>query len=183
MSDTWTRLTWGVFVLHSIKVKEWKEPTSNVTEEIASLCLNVLLEFGTAACIIQANELNWFKLKESPTNIIFFPLFPFKKFKPLNLQYNLSQPYLATIIKTNKRTQNGNKNCTLACYKKMASTYISGKVYLCDHVSDNWTVDLWKDKLKGHREDMKRRRPICHGTSYMFLQCYWLQSWSHCWKS
>lgn len=66
-----------------------KEHTSNVTEERASLCLNVVLEFGTQAWIIHANELNWFKLKESPTNIIFFPLFPFRKLNPLNLQNNL----------------------------------------------------------------------------------------------
>jgi hypothetical protein len=65
---------------------ERKEPTSNVSDWRASLCLNVVLEFGTAAWIIQANELNWFKLKESPTNIIFFPLCPLRKFKPLNLQ-------------------------------------------------------------------------------------------------
>lgn len=61
------------------------KPTSNITVERASLCLNVALDFGVQAWSIHANELNWFKLKESPTNIIFFPLFLSKKFNPLNL--------------------------------------------------------------------------------------------------
>jgi len=66
----------------------------------------------------------------------------------------------------NKRS----RSSTLARDKKMASTYIFGTVYLSDHAFGNWTVDLRRGKLKGHREGMKHHRPIFHWTSCMFLR-------------
>lgn len=56
--------------------------------EIALCFENEVLVFGTQEWIIHANELNWFKLKESPTNIIFFPLYFARKSNALNLNKN-----------------------------------------------------------------------------------------------
>ena len=61
----------------------------------------------------------------------------------------------------------------------MASTCTSGTVYQSDRSFGSWIVDLWRDRLKGHREDMKRHRPICHGTSCIFLQALCLSNWFH----
>ena len=61
----------------------------------------------------------------------------------------------------------------------MASTCTSGTVYQSDRSFGSWIVDLWRDMLKGHREDMKRHRPICHGTSCIFLQALCLSNWFH----
>lgn len=62
-----------------------RKPTSNVILERASCFVKVVLVLGTQEWIIQARELNWFKLKESPTNIIFLPLYLARKSNALNL--------------------------------------------------------------------------------------------------
>ena len=55
----------------------------------------------------------------------------------------------------------------------MVATYTSGTVYQAYHTFGNWIVDLWRDRLKGHREGMKGHRPICRGTSCIFLLAFW----------
>lgn len=68
--------------------------TSNVTEDSPSFLMNVVLDFGTDAWIMHVKDWNWFKLNESPTNIIFLPLHFSKKYNPLNLlsQFNTQLP-------------------------------------------------------------------------------------------
>ena len=72
--------------------------TSNVTEDSPSFLMNVVFDFGTDAWIMHVKDWNWFKLSESPTNIILLPLHFSKKYNPLNLlcQFNTQLPNIET---------------------------------------------------------------------------------------
>ena len=72
-------------------------------EERAFVLKTVVLELGSHAWIIQASDSHWFKLNESPTNIIFFPLHFSKNLTPLNLQFTQQPPNLNR-IKNPRRT-------------------------------------------------------------------------------
>lgn len=62
-----------------------REETWNVMVERGTELLKIVLALGTAAWSMQARESHWFWLRESPTNMIFFPLYFVKKSNPLNL--------------------------------------------------------------------------------------------------
>lgn len=71
--------------------EEDENGTWKVTEDRDSLLTKLLLAFGTDACIIHASEFHMFRLSESPTNIIFFPLHLLRKSAPSNLQLHKQQ--------------------------------------------------------------------------------------------
>lgn len=59
--------------------------TWNVTVETGLPLLWVVPEAGAAACSMHTSDCHWFRLMESPTNSIFFPLHLLSKSCPLNL--------------------------------------------------------------------------------------------------
>ena len=62
------------------------EVASKLTTKVTEFRFEkVVLALGTAAWIMHANDSHMFRLSESPTNIIFFPLHLAKKSAPLNL--------------------------------------------------------------------------------------------------
>lgn len=152
-------------------IEKWesKRPTSNVTVERTPLCAVEVLWFGIEAWIIQANELNWFKLDESPTNIIFFPLYFCRKFKALNLHKKFKKtPWHSNTKKwIIYNWFDVSKVSTLARHKKMAAIYISHIANQGDHAFGSWTGYQGRDMNKDYREDTKSHKPIFHWTNYI----------------
>lgn len=60
--------------------------TRNAISDSPSVLIRLYLDFGAHEWIMQPKDSHMFKLNESPTNIIFFPLHFSKKNSPLNLQ-------------------------------------------------------------------------------------------------
>jgi len=67
--------------------------TVNVNVETSSCRDRLYLAVGTAACNIHVSDCHWFRLNESPTNIILFPLNLSRKARALNLQITNSNDY------------------------------------------------------------------------------------------
>lgn len=59
--------------------------TINVERE-SPVLRRLYFDLGTAACNMHVKDCHWFTLRESPTNIIFFPLYLFNISFPLNLK-------------------------------------------------------------------------------------------------
>lgn len=68
--------------------KKGKELAWKITVESDSLLTMEILAFGADARIIHVKDCHMFRLSESPTNIIFFPLHLLRSSNPLNLQGN-----------------------------------------------------------------------------------------------
>lgn len=65
--------------------------TSKFTVESLSLLSKLLLASGADWWIIHSSDSHWFRLSESPTNMILFPLHLLKKSNPSNLHQRANQ--------------------------------------------------------------------------------------------
>lgn len=149
-----------------------QELTWNVTEAIPFPLngLKMYLEFGTQEWSIHVRDCHWFKLSESPTNIIFFPLHFCNKLNPLNLhktQFKKSAQYpighrVAVVI---QKYQNG----TWVENRKRAASDIWDKIYRGGRTFGSWTPDLWRDSWNRKGEKKKHRRPMNLWTSCIYL--------------
>jgi len=137
--------------------------TSNVTEYSPSALNTLYFEFGTHEWIKHVRDIHWFKLSESPTNIIFFPLHFSKKYSPLNLD-TWRIAYFPTISEHEEGTKKEKKHGTWANHMQKAAICTWDRSYHGGHTFDSWTVDLWTDNLS-HREDILDRKPIFLWTS------------------
>ena len=55
------------------------------------ILVKLYLAAGTALWSMQVSDCHWFKLNESPTNIILFPLSLDNKYRPLNLHEQIKR--------------------------------------------------------------------------------------------
>jgi len=113
--------------------------TSKVTEDSESLLEKVVLALGTAAWIMHDNDSHMFRLSESPTNIIFFPLHLLKKSAPLNLHQKEEESISILPCKRDsmRETSEVNDSSTLVSYKNQVAKSIWDTGYHACHIFGN----------------------------------------------
>lgn len=154
-------------------------------EETPLVLKIVVLELGTHAWIIQANDSHWFKLNESPTNIIFFPLHFSKKFNPLNLQLFKNHPQIQILCFLNTKVHISFSFVlfvTWVEHSRRAASDTSGTTCRDAHTFGNWTVDLQMGKSKRRTEGKQRRKPISPETGCIFRRVFWVLRGGYCWR-
>lgn len=143
-----------------------------------SFFIMLVLALGTHEWIKQPNDSHMFKLSESPTNMIFFPLNFSRNANPLNLQRTYHH-YIKELliketveIKLKKKFKNSYVLRTLGDYRRKVAICIWGIGCRVFCTSGSWIHRLWTDKLRNHRVGKMHRTPIF---LWRYCSCLYLQ--------